>query len=121
MTAKHLKTDNLPVIIFEKFKISDFLQNQNIIFDGSNLLTVKKAIAGWRVARPSHDLQKFYRNPDFKIYKKFELSNQQQLKYFFERVRNRCLSVTHLAIDVNLLQRVPMKTRDFQNFKFRVS
>ena len=80
LTAKYLKAENLPVIIFEKFKISDFLQNQNIIFDGSNLLTVKEAIAGWRVARPSHDLQKFYRNPYFKIYKKFQLSNQQQLK-----------------------------------------
>ena len=68
MTAKYLKAENLPVIIFEKFKISDFLQNQNIIFDGSNLLTVKNAVACWRVGRP-YDLQKFYRNPDLKIYK----------------------------------------------------
>jgi len=44
LTAKYLKAENLPVIIFEKFKISDFLKNQNIIFDGSNLLTVKKPL-----------------------------------------------------------------------------
>jgi len=44
LTAKYLKAENLPVIIFEKFKISDLLKNQNIIFDDSNLLTVKKPL-----------------------------------------------------------------------------
>jgi len=59
---KYLKAENLPVIIFEKFKISDFLKNQNIIFDGSNLLTVKKPL----LVGEFEDLmiyKKFYRSP----------------------------------------------------------
>jgi len=79
LTAKYLKAENLPVIIFEKFKISDFLKNQNIIFDGSNLLTVKKPL----LVGEFEDLmiyKEFYESPNFKIYKKFRLSNQQQPK-----------------------------------------
>ena len=58
LTAKYLKAENLPVIVFEKFKISDFLQNQNIIFDGSNLLTVKKPL----LVEELEDLLMIYKN-----------------------------------------------------------